>query len=64
MTIKAYAIATKAASEIFKVTEGKEYPILKISYTKLNSEGLVTIITDNGNLLRVSASYFNFIAKK
>lgn len=63
MTVKAYAIATKTASELFKVTEGKEYPVLKINYTKLNSEGLVTIITDNGNLLRVSANYFKFIAK-
>ena len=63
MTIKAYAIATKTASELFKVTENKEYPVLKINYTKLNSEGLITIITDNGNLLRASANYFKFVAK-
>ena len=63
MTVKAYAIATHTASILFKVTEGNEYPVLKINYTKLNSEGLITIITDNGNLLRVSANYFKFIAK-
>ena len=62
MTVKLYGIAKHTNKYIF-ITEGKEYPIVKITYPKLNPEGLVTIIDDHGNLNRMCSTYFTFITK-
>ena len=47
-----------------EITEGKQYPILNIRYTKYCPEGLVTTITDNHKLKEYSAKAFQFFAKE
>lgn len=62
MTIKVYATA-KNDYNYHGLTKGKEYPVLKVTYQKLFPEGLVTIINDKKELIRVTSNYFIFEAK-
>ena len=59
MTIKLYGMARNNDNTL-KLTEDKMYPIVKITYQKLFPEGLVTIVNDEGNLIRTSSLYFTF----
>lgn len=65
MNVKVYGIArnTKDTSFGYKITDGKKYPIVKITHTKLNPEGMVTVIDDRGDLFRLTSCYFTFITE-
>ena len=59
MTVKLLATAT-ATDKHLNITKDKEYSVFKITYEKLFSEGRITIINDNNELVRVSSYYFTF----
>lgn len=59
MTIKLIAIA-KETDKSLNIIKDKEYPVFKITYEKLFSEGRITIINNNNELVRVSSYYFTF----
>ena len=58
MTVKVYALA-RMTSESRGTVKGKWYPVLKIDHPKMNKEGLVTIIGEDGLLHRQTAYYFD-----
>ena len=58
MTVKVYALAN-ITSERLGTVEGNWYPVLKIEHPKMNKEGLITIIGEDGLLHRQTAYHFN-----
>ena len=63
MTVKVYATARTSEEKHCGITKGKEYPVLRVTYQKLSPEGLVTIINDKKQLIRLTSDYFIFEAK-
>ena len=63
MKVEVFGVA-KWNDKYEHTTKGKEYAILKIRYTKLDTKGLVTFIDDNGNLNTLSSRMFTFKTKE
>lgn len=63
MTVKVFGIAKNGRAADNGLTIGNTYPVLKITYSKLSPEGLITTINDSKQLVRVSAYCFDFITE-